>query len=241
MLKNRINHNKNITKIICYGLLFIFTLTIFFIAEFIRTTLATYELDSMFVSFCAGFILFIPLVGLVLHPLIFNRNKVEVPFHFSDFVTNLGLVMMVQMLCFLIWMTDAIAVYSIHVDQTSFLAKAFNINAQNRADFSEHFYWANLFLAWFFATISLVIGILPCLNARLNNIGVVNNFVLAFSFTKNNKTNISLYALILSLSIVLPLLYAKYSFLVIFPLTLSIVFYQLVKEYLLFNSQRAGD
>ncbi len=241
MLEKPINHNKNITKAICYSLLFVFTLTIFVIAQIIEKTLISYDLNSMFVSFCAGFILFIPLLSLVLHPLAFNKDTTEIPFHFSAFVTNLGLVMVVQMLCFLIWMTDAVAIYSIYVDQTSFLAKAFNINAQNRADFSEHFYWANLFLAWFFAAISLVIGILPCLNARINNSGVVSNFVLAFSFAKTTKINIALYALLLSMSVVLPLLYAKYLFLVLFPVVLSIVFYQIVKEYHLFNSQRAGE
>jgi len=229
--------NKSITKAICYSLLFVSTLMIFFIAEIIRSALATYELSSMFVSFCAGFILFVPLVALVLHPLAFNRNKADVPFYFSAFVTNLGLVVVVQIVCFLIWMTDAVAIYSIYVDQTSFLAKAFNITAKNRTDFSEQFYWANLLLAWFFALLSLVIGILPCLVARVKNVGVVSNFVSAFSFAKTHKLNIAVYALLLSLSVVMPLLYGKYLFLIMFPIVLSLVFFKIVKEYLLFNSQ----
>ena len=237
MSKNTVNRNNKITKTICYSLLVVSTLMIFFIAEVIQTLLLSYELSSMFVSFCAGFILFTPLVALVLHPLSFNQNKTDVPFHFSAFVTNLGLVIVVQIVCFLIWMTDAVAIYSIYVDQTSFLAKAFNINAQNRENFSEHFYWANLLLAWFFAGLSLVIGILPCLIARVKNGGVVSNFVSAFSFAKSNKITIAIYSLILSLSVVMPLLYEKYMFLIIFPIVLSLVFFKMVKQYLLFNSQ----
>ena len=220
----------------CYGLLFLFTLMIFFIAEVIREVLKTYELSSMFVSFCAGFILFIPLITLVLHPLSFNQKETNTPFHFSAFVANLGLVVVVQVVCFLIWMTDAIAVYSIYVDQSSFLAKTFNINAHNKADFSRHFYWANLFLAWFFACLTLVIGILPCIISRIKNTGVVSNFVIAFSFAKANKMRIVLYGLLLSISVVLPLLYSKYLFLNVFPVLLSLLFFQIVKEYLLFNS-----
>jgi len=238
--ENIVNHNRNITKAICYGLLCISTLMIFFIAQTIQSALVSYELSSMFVSFCSGFILFIPLVGLVLHPIAFNHENTDIPFHFSAFVSNLGLVVVVQVVCFIIWMTDAVAVYSIYVDQTSFLAKAFNINAQNRADLSEQFYWANLLLAWFFACLSLVIGILPCLIARVKNIGVVSNFVSAFYFAKTNKLKIALYGLILSLSVVMPLLYAKYLFLVIFPTVLSVTFFQIVKEYLLFNSKEGA-
>ena len=224
------------TKIMCYGLLFLFTLMIFFIAEVIRATLITYELSSIFVSFCAGFILFIPLITLVLHPLAFNQNETKTLFHFSAFVANLGLVVVVQVVCFLIWMTDAIAVYSIYVDQSSFLAKAFNINTHDKADFSRHFYWTNLLLAWFFACLTLVIGILPCIISRIKNIGVVSNFVIAFSFAKVNKKRIILYGLLIAISIVLPLLYSKYLFLIVFPAILSLLFFQIVKEYLLFNS-----
>lgn len=136
-------------------------------------------------------------------------------------------------------MTDAVAIYSIYVDQTSFLAKAFNIDVQNRENFSEQFYWGNLLLAWFLAGLSLVVvvGILLCLISRVKNGGVVSNFVSAFFFAKADKFNIAIYSLILSLSVVMPLLYEKYLFLVIFPIVLSLVFFKMVKQFLLFNSQ----
>jgi len=230
---DNIKTSPNITnKVISYGLLFFFALMIFFISEVIRTMLTSYELDSMFVSFCAGFILFIPLVSLILHPLVFSKENEGYQFHLSAFLKNIGLVLVIQFVFFIIWMTDAIAIYSIYVDQSSFLAKIFNINTENRTDFSQQFYWANLFLAWFFALISLVIGVLPCLIARIDNKGIVNNFVTAFSFAKKNKQKLMIYALILAASVILPLLYMSYLFLVTFPVALSIVFFQLSAQFL---------
>ncbi len=221
-----------INRAVSYSLLFFFALMIFFISEVIRTMLASYELGTMFVSFCAGFILFIPLVSLILHPLVFSKESQGYQFHFSAFLKNIGLVIIIQLVFFIIWMTDAIAIYSIYVDQTSFLAKIFNINTENRTDFSQQFYWANLFLACFFALISLIVGVLPCLIARIDNKGIVNNFVTAFSFAKKNKQKLMIYALILAVSIVLPLLYMNYLFLLTFPTALSVVFFQLSSQFL---------
>lgn len=222
-------------RIISFSLLFVFTVLIFLIAQAIQTTLSAYDLNSMYISFCAGFILFVPLVSLTLHPWFFSLQRDCKPFQFSEFIVNLGLVVVVQLVCFLIWMTDAIAVYSIYVDQNSFLAKAFNINAQTKGGFSQHFYWANLLLAVIFSYLSIFIGILPCVIARIKSEGVVRNFVAAFSFVKRYKANIFLYSLLLALSVTLPLLYAKYLFLVTFPIALSFVFYQVSKRYLTVN------
>jgi len=219
-------------KAISYGLLFFFALMIFFISEVIRTMLVSYELETMYVSFCAGFILFIPLVSLILHPLVFSKENQGYQFHLSAFLKNIGLVLIIQFVFFIIWMTDAIAIYSIYVDQTSFLAKIFNINTENRTDFSQQFYWANLILACFFALISLIVGVLPCLIARINNKGIVNNFVTAFSFAKNNKKTLMMYAVLLAISVVLPLLYVSYLFLITFPIALKIVFFQLSSQFL---------
>ncbi len=232
-----INNYSNKNKIISFSLLLVATLLIFLIAEAIRELLHSYDLHSMFVSFCAGFILFIPLVSLVLHPLYFSQQENTPALELSSFMVNLGLVMVVQMVCFLIWMTDAVAVYSIYVDQTSFLAKAFNINAQNRGDLSYQFYWANLFLAWFFSCLSIVIGILPCIVARINNNGVVKNFVTAFVFAKKHKKKIALYALLLALTVTMTLLYAKYLFLILFPIVLNRVFSGIYSSYFLMAEQ----
>lgn len=178
----------------------------------------------MYVSFCAGFILFTPLVVLVLHPLIFVEKVDKTHSHFSVLMKNVGLVSLVQCLFFLIWMTDAIAVYSIYVDQNSFLAKAFNINRENSADFSTEFLWFNLFLAWFFSLLSLVLGVMPCLIARIDNNGVVKNFVAGFSFAKKYKAKFAFAAFALAGSTLMPLLYMKYLFIFSFPIVVVSVF-----------------
>lgn len=221
-------------KIISYGLLIIATLIIFSLSEVIRYYLSSYALNAMFLSFCSGFILFIPLVSLVLHPIFFSKDSDLAPLKMSAFLGNIGLVVVVQFLCFLIWMTDAVALYSIYVDQNSFLAKAFNIKFAARSDLSLEFYWFNLVLAYFFALLSLVIGILPCLISRIRNTGVVGNFVSAFVFSKHHKRQLLLYSFIFVCSVVLPLLYFKYLFLLCFPLVLLIVFAKLKQEYLNF-------
>jgi len=231
-----IDNNKNqqilLVKCGCYGLLILATLLIFAIAQTIQFYLNHYDINSMYVSFCAGFILFTPLVVLVLHPLIFvDKNNKEYS-HISILIKNAGLVLLVQCLFFLIWMTDAIAVYSIYVDQNSFLAKAFNMNHEKSADLSMEFFWFNLFLAWLFALISLVLGVMPCLFARIDNNGVVKNFVAAFSFAKNNKAIFSLSALAIAIATVIPLLYANYLFLLTFPITLTYVFLLLSRLYI---------
>lgn len=211
-------------KVISYALLLLATLVIFTLAEVIRFYLASYNLQNMFISFCAGFILFIPLVSLVLHPLYSHNTKDDDTIKLSSFLGNVALVVVVQSLCFLIWMTDAIALYSLYVDQNSFLAKAFNITAESRADLSVEFYWFNLALAWFFALFSLVAGVLPCLFSRTENKGVVGNFVLGFSFAKHHKKLLLLSSLAIALSVVLPLLYAKFLFLISFPTVLLVFF-----------------
>ena len=66
------NNEAPTNKILSYSLLAFSTLAIFTIAEVICFYLSAYELNSMFISFCADFILFIPLVSLVLHPLILS-------------------------------------------------------------------------------------------------------------------------------------------------------------------------
>lgn len=178
----------------------------------------------MYISFCAGFILFTPLVVLVLHPLVFVDQTTEDKSHFSVLIKNLGLVLLVQCLFFLIWITDAIALYSIYVDQNSFLAKAFNISSENNTDLSTQFFWFNLLLAWLFSFISLVLGVMPCLIARIDNNGVVKNFVAGFCFAKKYKGKMLLSALVIAVSTIIPLLYFKYLFLFSFPIVLSTVF-----------------
>jgi len=208
----------------CYGLLILATLLIFAIAQTIQFYLKHYDISSMYVSFCAGFILFTPLVVLVLHPLIFVEKTSEENLYFSILMKNAGLVLLVQCLFFVIWMTDAIAVYSLYVDQNSFLAKAFNINHKNNADLSTEFFVFNLFLAWLFSLVSLVLGIMPCLIARIDNNGVVKNFVAGFSFAKKYKAKFAFAALAIAVATVIPLLYIKYLFLLSFPIVVASVF-----------------
>jgi len=219
-------------KIVSYGLVFFASLVIFFISQVIQFYLITYNLTSMYVSFCAGFILFIPLVSLLLHPLLVNKAGKRETFHFSALLANIGLVCVVQFLCFLIWMTDAIALYSLYVDQDSFLAKVFDIKTQARGDMTFEFYCFNFILAWLFALLSMIVGVLPCLIARLDNYGVVGDFVAAFSFAKKHKGLMCLYALIIVSSVLLPLLYGKYLFLVLFPTALTWIFVRLNKKYI---------
>lgn len=218
---------------VSYALVFIASLVIFFISQIIQFYLGVYEFTTMYISFCAGFILFIPLVSLVLHPLLLNKVGKRETFHFKDLLTNIGLVCVVQFLCFLIWITDAIALYSLYVDQNSFLAKMFDIKTQTKGDMTFEFYCFNFVLAWIFSLLSMIVGILPCLIARLDNFGVVGNFVTAFSFAKKHKGMLSLYALLITGSVLLALLYAKYLFLIAFPSVLVWCFTQLNKAYLL--------
>lgn len=218
--------------IISYSLLFLTTCLIFLISEVVRSYLIEYELNAMFISFCAGFILFIPLVSLVLHPIILVDPENHELRNKSTMLANIGIVFVVQVLFFLIWMTDAVALYSIYVDQTSFLAKAFNISGENKANLSNEFYWFNLFLAWFFALLSIVIGLFPCLIARIKNNGVLGNFMASFSYAKRNKLLFSSYALLFVSAVVFPLLYSKYIFLVSFPVVLSILIVHLGKGYI---------
>ena len=215
-----------------YALLFFASLVIFFISQVIQFYLNAYDFTSMYISFCAGFILFIPLVSLVLHPLIFNREGKRETFHFSHLLSNIGLVCVIQFLCFLIWITDAIALYSLYVDQNSFLAKTFNIQTQVKGDMTFEFYCFNFALAWIFSFLSMVVGVLPCLIARLDNLGVVGNFVTSLSFAKKHKALLCLFALVISTSVLLSLLYAKYLFLVLFPVILVWIFTYLNKTYL---------
>ncbi len=205
---------------------------IFFISQVIQSYLTAYNLTTMYISFCAGFILFIPLVSLFLHPLLVNKEGNSETFHFNALLANIGLVCVVQFLCFLIWMTDAVALYSLYVDQDSFLAKAFDIKTQARGDMTFEFYCFNFILAWIFALLSIIVGVLPCLIARLDNFGVVGDFVAAFSFAKKHKGLMCLYALLIASSVLLPLLYGKYLFLVLFPTALIWVFVRLNKRYI---------
>mgnify|MGYP000323575873 CR=1 FL=1 len=222
-------HNDNTqptiaVKCICYSLLILSTLLIFTIAQTIHFYLSHYDISSMYISFCAGFILFTPLVVLVLHPLIFVEKTSNAHSQFSILMKNAGLVLLVQCLFFIIWMTDAIAVYSIYVDQNSFLAKTFNISRESSADLSTEFFWFNLFLAWLFSLISLVMGIMPCLIARIGNNGVVKNFVASFSFANKYKVKFAIAALAIAVTVVIPLLYMKYLFLLSFPIVVASVF-----------------
>ena len=216
-----------------YGLVFFASLVIFFISQIIQFYLGAYNFTTMYISFCAGFILFIPLVSLVLHPLLLNKEGKRETFQFRDLLANIGLVCVVQFLCFLIWITDAIVLYSLYVDQNSFLAKAFDIKTQARGDMTFEFYCFNFVLALLFSFLSIIVGILPCLIARLDNFGVVGNFVAAFSFAKKQKVMLCFYALLIASSVLLPLLYAEYLFLVIFPVVLVWVFTRLNEAYLL--------
>jgi hypothetical protein len=220
-------------KRVSYSLVFLASLVIFFISQVIQFYLGAYNFTTMYISFGAGFILFIPLVSLVLHPLLLNKKGKRETFQFRDLLANIGLVCVVQFLCFLIWITDAIALYSIYVDQNSFIAKVFDIKTKAKGDMTFEFYCFNFVLAWVFALLSMVVGILPCLIARLDNFGVVGNFVAAFSFAKRLKFTLYLYALLIASSVLLPLLYAKYLFLVLFPMTLVWVFTRLNESYLL--------
>lgn len=220
-------------KIVSYGLVFFASLVMFFISQVIQFYLGAYNLTTMYISFCAGFILFIPLVSLVLHPLLLNKEGKKETFHFRTLLANIGLVCVVQFLCFLIWITDATVLYSLYVDQNSFLSKVFEIKAQSQGDMTVEFYAFNFVLAWVFALLSMVVGVLPCLIARLDNYGVVGDFVAAFSFAKKHKGLMCLYALLIASSVLLTLLYAKYLFLVLFPTVLVWVFLQLNKKYLL--------
>ena len=190
----------------------------------------------MFISFCAGFILFIPLVSLLLHPVILVDPKNQPLRCKSTLLGNIGLAFVVQVLFFLIWMTDAIALYSMYVDNTSFLAKMFNIASSTEGDLSTEFYWFNILLAWLFALLSLTIGLLPCLIARIKNISIVGNFVASMAYAKQNKGLFSCYALVIALSVVMPLLYAKYLFLLVFPVTLLLVVRSVGQGYI--NSQQ---
>lgn len=192
----------------------------------------------MYVSFCAGFILYTPLVVLVLHPLIFVEKTRKSHSHFSVLMKNAGLVLLVQCLFFIIWMTDAIAVYSIYVDQNSFLAKAFNINRANSADLSTEYFWFNLFLAWLFSLLSLVLGIMPCLMARIDNNGVVKNFVAGFVFAKKYRAKFAIAALAIALAVVIPLLYMRYLFLLTFPIVVASVFLYFSNLLLIQKSKR---
>ena len=118
-------------------------------------------------------------------------KELQTTSYFAVLIKNVGLVSLVQGLFFLIWMTDAIAVYSIYVDQDSFLAKAFNINRDNNVDFSSEFFLFNLFLGWLFSLLSLVLGVMPCLIARIDNNGVIKNFVTSFVIAKHHKVKLS--------------------------------------------------
>jgi len=220
-------------KLVSYGLVFFSSLVIFFISQIIQFYLEAYDFTTMYISFCAGFILFIPLVSLVLHPLTLNKEGKRDTFHFSDLLANIALVCVVQFLCFLIWITDAVVLYSLYVDQNSFLVEAFDIQTQAKGDMTFEFYCFNFLLAWVFSLLSIFVGILPCLIARLDNLGIVGNFVAAFLFAKKQKRKLCLYALLITSSVLLPLLYAKYLFLVLFPVVLVSVFTRLNTAYLL--------
>lgn len=219
-------------KITAYTLLLFATLVIYAIAQGITILLKNYELSSMYISFCAGFILFTPLVSLVLHPLVFANKGNSARSQLSILMANFALVLVIQCLFFLIWITDAIVVYSLYVDQNSFLAKSFNIVSENKSNLSMEFYWANIVLAWFFAWLSLILGVTPCLIARIDNKGVVNNFVASFAYAKQNKMPLLIASFCIAMGVVLPLLYFKYLFLVSFPLVLITVFLYLSRSFL---------
>jgi len=223
---------NKLMKIVSCALLFFSTLVIYSIAQGISILLKNYELSSMYITFCVGFILFTPLVSLLLHPLVFTELSNKGRLQLSILMANFGLVFLVQCLFFLIWITDALVVYSLYVDQTSFLAKSFSITSESGGNLGVEFYWANLFLAWFFSLLSLVLGVIPCLIARVDNKGVVNNFVASFAYAKQFKAQFCIAALCLALAVVMPLLYMKYLFLLVFPLVLVCVFLYLSYLYL---------
>ena len=200
-------------EVFSYASVFFASLVIFFISQVIHFYLALYNITTMYISFCAGFILFIPLISLVLHPLLINKTGKRQTLHLSALLANIGLVCVVQFLCFLIWITDAIALYSLYVDQSSFLAKVFDIKTQARGNMTFEFYCFNFVLAWLFSLLSMIVGVLPCLIARLDNFGVVGDFVAAFTFAKSHKVMMCFFALLIVLSVLFPLLYAKYLFL----------------------------
>lgn len=222
---------KNNVKIASYALLLFSTIAIYSISQGIDLLLINYDLSSMYISFCAGFILFTPLVSLLLHPLVFIDKSKKEGSQFSILMANFGLVFVVQCLFFLIWITDAIVVYSLYVDQNSFLAKSFNIASDSKGNLGVEYFWANIFLAWFFALLSLVLGVMPCLIARIDNNGVVNNFVASFTYAKQCKMQFILAALCLAAAVVLPLLYMKYLFLLTFPIALVCVFLYLARAF----------
>lgn len=222
-------------KIVSFALLLFSTIVIYAIAQGITLLLNNYELSSMYISFCAGFILFTPLVSLVLHPLVFVEKSSDGRSQLSILMANFALVLVIQCLFFLIWITDAIVVYSLYVDQNSFLAKSFNIVSENKSNLSTEFYWANLVLGWFFAWLSLILGIMPCLIARVDNQGVVNNFVASFAYVKQNKVPLLIASFCIAMGVVLPLLYIKYLFLIVFPLVLITVFLYLSRSFLSFK------
>ena len=101
-------------------LILLASIIIFAIAQVIERFLYSYELSSMYISFCAGFILFTPLVSLALHPLLLVNTDKNHQSKTTGLLVNVGLVAVVQGAFFLIWMTDAIAIYSIYVDANSF-------------------------------------------------------------------------------------------------------------------------
>ena len=210
-------------------LILLASIIIFAIAQVIERFLNSYELASMYISFCAGFILFTPLVSLALHPLLSVNSDKSNKIKATGLIVNVGLVAVVQGAFFLIWMTDAIAIYSIYVDGNSFLAKAFNINSQKTTSLSQEFYWFNVFLAWFFSLLSLTLGLL---SAPFENLGVVGNFVSAFQFAKQCKLQLAVYAFYLAFAVVVPLMYGKYLFILLFPITLTWVFVTIAKSYL---------
>ena len=229
MSKNNISYKNK-----CLSALLILLASggIFAIAQIIEQLLIQYGLEAMYISFCAGFILFTPLVSLALHPLLLTNTDGCNEIKTSALIVNIGLVVIVQGLFFLIWMTDAIAVYSIYVDSHSFLANAFNINSENNVNFSQEFYWMNLLLAWLFSFLSITAGLLPCLIARMKNLGVVGNFVSAFTFAKKHKLTLARYAFYLAFSVVMSLVYVKYLFIILFPMTLAWIFIAMSKSYL---------
>lgn len=227
MASKLINH-----KVVSILLILIASIFIYGIAQLIQQLLVSYELTPMYISFCAGFILFTPLVSLALHPLLLANTDKAARLKTSALIVNVGLVMLVQGLFFLIWITDAIAIYSIYVDSNSFLAKAFNISSQNTDSLDKEFYIANVLLAWLFALLSLVIGVMPCLIARLKNLGVVGNFVASFSYFKGHKIQLLGYAFCLSAVVLLPLLFMDLLFIVLFPLTLTWIFISIARTYL---------
>lgn len=220
-------------NMISYAMLFVASVFIFVIAEGIRYFLAQYQLSPLFISFCVGFILFTPLVSLVLHGLLKSASFAVVEV-FDSIWANIGLVIVVQGLFFFIWMTDAVAVYSIYVDQDSFLAQTFQISSSaENANFSltTEFYWANLLLAWGFAWLSLAIGVVPCLAARISQFGVVSSLLVGFKFAKTYWQMILLHALLIASSVVFTLLYAKFLFLLAFPIAIIYSFKKLAYKY----------